>query len=97
MDSQYPFDSNQCRFLALQMMRALDYLHQRRIMHRDIKSSNVLISNNLLLKLADFGMARQVQQGIDLALRHGAEILPAASVHCVCANKEEFTNNVVSA
>lgn len=44
--------------LAKQMFEGLDYLHHRGILHRDIKAANILISNQGLLKFADFGLAR---------------------------------------
>lgn len=44
--------------LAKQMFQGLDYLHHRGILHRDIKAANILISNQGLLKFADFGLAR---------------------------------------
>ena len=34
------------------------YCHQRRIMHRDLKPANLLISQDGVIKLADFGLAR---------------------------------------
>ncbi|TIB66827.1 hypothetical protein E3P77_02024 [Wallemia ichthyophaga] len=44
--------------LCQQMLAGLSYLHYRGILHRDMKGSNILISNKGVLKLADFGLAR---------------------------------------
>lgn len=36
------------------------YLHSRKIMHRDLKSKNLLIGSNWKTKLCDFGFARRI-------------------------------------
>ena len=46
------------RSVARQLVRALHFLHARRIMHRDLKPQNVLVASNGVIKLADFGFAR---------------------------------------
>ncbi len=50
------------RRMAMQLLRALSYAHRRGIIHRDIKPSNILLMPDGTVKVADFGIARIVEE-----------------------------------
>jgi len=55
-------------YYVKQVLEGLKYLHQHSIMHRDIKSDNILISSELTAKLADFGTAKPEDLGTKLTV-----------------------------
>ena len=59
-DMAEPFMASEVKTLLRQLVGAVGFLHDNFIMHRDLKTSNILLNNRGQLKLADFGMARYI-------------------------------------
>ncbi|RDL35103.1 uncharacterized protein BP5553_07034 [Venustampulla echinocandica] len=52
------FTEPQIKCYMLQLLEGLRYLHENKILHRDMKAANLLINNKGILQIADFGLAR---------------------------------------
>ena len=59
-DMPEPFLASEVKTLLQQLASGVSYLHANWILHRDLKTSNLLLNNRGQLKIADFGMARYV-------------------------------------
>ncbi|KAI9790416.1 MAG: hypothetical protein M1833_001933 [Piccolia ochrophora] len=57
-DMAEPFLASETKTLLLQLVSGTEHLHNNWIMHRDLKTSNLLMNNRGQIKIADFGMAR---------------------------------------
>jgi serine/threonine protein kinase len=70
-------DEQFVRRMARQLLHALSYAHRRGIIHRDIKPSNILLTSGGTVKVADFGIARIVEED-DVPMSEAGEIVGSA-------------------
>merc|ERR1711881_359763 len=52
----------ECRYYMIQVQKGVKYLHDRRIVHRDLKLGNVFLDEKLVCKIGDFGLAAQMDE-----------------------------------
>ncbi|XP_072293969.1 cyclin-dependent kinase-like 5 isoform X2 [Eucyclogobius newberryi] len=57
--------TDKARSYIFQLIKAIHWCHKHDIVHRDIKPENLLISSEDVLKLCDFGFARNLSEGTD--------------------------------
>lgn len=57
-----PFTEEEAGSILRQVVAGLLYLHSHNIMHRDISLSNLLLSKDMQVKIADFGLATQLKR-----------------------------------
>lgn len=51
----------ECRFYIHQIIQGVKYLHDHRIIHRDLKLGNLFLDDNLHVKIGDFGLAARIE------------------------------------
>lgn len=64
------FEEALVRNFCRQILTGLNYLHEREIIHRDIKGANILVDNKGGIKISDFGISKKVENSeLRLCLR----------------------------
>jgi len=67
IEEKGPFDPKMVLELGVQMVSALKHAHQKKIIHRDIKPQNILMTTDGVLKVTDFGIAKAVDSSTIVA------------------------------
>jgi cell division cycle 2-like protein len=57
--SNYQFSLAEVKSLVKQLLQSIEHFHSKNIMHRDLKTANLLYNNRGQLKVCDFGLARK--------------------------------------
>ncbi|CAG0916189.1 unnamed protein product [Notodromas monacha] len=57
------FNLGEIKKVMQQLLNGLYFIHSNKILHRDMKAANILITKKGILKLADFGLARPFSMG----------------------------------
>lgn len=61
------FSERQILTWFVQMALALKHVHDRKILHRDLKTQNIFLTSKGEIKIGDFGIARVLQHTYDCA------------------------------
>jgi tetratricopeptide (TPR) repeat protein len=62
LESRGPLPARTVARLGLHVATGLDYAHRNKIIHRDIKTANLFFTNDKVVKIMDFGLAKMVEE-----------------------------------
>ena len=69
LKSKISLDLPQIKYILYQITKGINYLHKKCIVHRDIKSANILMNRKGDVRIGDFGLAKYFQMGTKQPIR----------------------------
>ena len=60
----YKFNEERCKFYAAELILAIEYLHSKDIIYRDLKAENILLDSEGHIKITDFGLSKYGIKGM---------------------------------
>jgi len=73
---------NQAKRYFFQLMQGIDFIHDNKVAHRDIKLENVLLDSKDNVKIADFGFSRFIEPGTLSSTMCGTPAYAAPEIYC---------------
>ena len=53
----------EAQYYLLQIINATKYMHDSRVIHRDLKLGNMFLNKEMCIKIGDFGLATTIEEG----------------------------------
>ena len=65
LKSEKKFAEETVIFYAIQLIMAIDYLHHKKIIHRDLKLENIMVDQEGYIKIIDYGLAKKLDETVE--------------------------------
>ena len=62
------FEENLILNWFFQILLALEFIHRKKVLHRDVKSSNIFLKKDGTIKIGDFGIAKNLENTNEKAM-----------------------------
>ena len=90
------FNEKECKFLVACIILALEYLHANKIIHRDLKPENIIFDKNGYIHIADFGIAKMLNNEPEEKLIHLSGTPGYMAPETIFKEKHSYTSDFFS-
>jgi len=90
IETHGPLSEKVVQGFCIQIVEGLEHIHSQNISHRDIKSHNIMVSNEGIIKLIDFGCSKQFKKTVNTITK--TSLTPQWTAPEKLSNKKESVN-----